>query len=416
MKWAVITLTKGAAKLGVTIADGMNSKGEGALYISDRFIDEYTENSYAINPVKKPFKDFVGELFVEYDALIFVMATGIVCRSIAPYIQSKTKDPAIIVCDEAGRHAISLLSGHLGGGNELSIFVADICGGEPVITTASDVTGNIAVDMLAKSIDSKIASMERAKDVTAIAVDGKTIGILIDKSRYENQFYREKLDKLKSDKVFIQTVDIDDDMIEKYSKEENVSPESVKDKSEGINKNKTFDNSSCQINSIDLSKNIIRDYDILEAANKYDGVIIISENKLLDTLTSVQLIPQSLHLGIGCKKDTSEDVILRVFNEACELAKVDKRAIKSISTIELKSKEAGIHALCTKLNLELDIIDLEGIKQIQNNFVGSDFVEKTIGVRAVSEPCAQISGDKNGYMRLGRYAKDGVTISLWEDL
>ncbi len=442
MKWAVITLTKGAAKLGKIIAEGMLRRGSGTFYISERFIDEYSideyssngnvdksidfsmgkleikdlksdelevdnnsfiENKYAIAPVKKPFKDFVGELFYEYDALIFVMATGIVCRSIAPYIQSKTKDPAIIVCDEAGRHAISLLSGHLGGGNELSEYVAGIYGGEPVITTASDVTGSIAVDMLAKSIGAKISSMEKAKDVTAIAVDNKKICILIDENTYNNPFYGNKLDKIKSDKVIIKV---------KYKK---------RNRNDGVLNNvfdKTYStqNLGYKINNLSVNDDILSDNDVKNANKNSDGVIIISENKIFPTSTSVQLIPQILHLGIGCKKDTPFDVILNVFDEACDLAKIDKRAISSVATIELKSKEKGILALCDILNLELKIVGLDDIRKIQHCYKGSDFVEKTIGVRAVSEPCAQISGNKNGYMRIGRYAKDGVTISLWEDL
>ncbi len=150
MRWAVVTLTAGAAQLGEKIADGMRELGTGDLYVSERFVSKYTSaNALA---VQKPFKDFVGKLFVAYDSLVFVMATGIVCRSMAEHIKSKTKDPAVIVCDEAGKYAISLLSGHLGGGNELSKTVANICGGLPIITTASDVTGNIAVDMFSKAI------------------------------------------------------------------------------------------------------------------------------------------------------------------------------------------------------------------------------------------------------------------------
>jgi cobalt-precorrin 5A hydrolase len=78
----------------------------------------------------------IAEKFNKYSGHIFIMSTGIVVRVIAPLIQNKTKDPAIVVIDDLGKHAISLLSGHLGGANALTLQVAEIIGARPVITTA----------------------------------------------------------------------------------------------------------------------------------------------------------------------------------------------------------------------------------------------------------------------------------------
>lgn len=89
-------------------------------------------------------------LWREYDGIICVMATGIVVRSIAPLLVNKTTDPCVLVLDQNGEHVISLLSGHLGGGNELAYQVASITGGSAVITTASDVTGKTALDLWAR--------------------------------------------------------------------------------------------------------------------------------------------------------------------------------------------------------------------------------------------------------------------------
>jgi len=85
-----------------------------------------------------------------YDSFVFIMATGIVVRTIAPLLRSKTKDPAVVVVDETGRYAVSLLSGHLGGANTLAKGVAHVLGSEPVITTASDRLGLTAVDLWAR--------------------------------------------------------------------------------------------------------------------------------------------------------------------------------------------------------------------------------------------------------------------------
>jgi cobalt-precorrin 5A hydrolase len=83
-------------------------------------------------------KGMVEKIFNRYDGLIFIMALGIVIRVIAPYLKNKHVDPAVVVVDESRRYAISALSGHEGGANQLAIQVASILGAEPVITTASE--------------------------------------------------------------------------------------------------------------------------------------------------------------------------------------------------------------------------------------------------------------------------------------
>ncbi len=88
----------------------------------------------------------------DHDALVCIMAAGIVVRTLAPLIEDKQRDPAVVVCDEQGRFAVSLLSGHLGGGNELANRVAAVTGGRAVITTASDVQGRTALDLWARDL------------------------------------------------------------------------------------------------------------------------------------------------------------------------------------------------------------------------------------------------------------------------
>lgn len=80
----------------------------------------------------------------------FFSATGIAVRTIAPFVVSKKTDPAVVVIDEQGSYAISLLSGHLGGANELTEFAAESIGAQPVITTGTDVNHTFAVDVFAR--------------------------------------------------------------------------------------------------------------------------------------------------------------------------------------------------------------------------------------------------------------------------
>ena len=89
--------------------------------------------------------DFVPKIFGVYEGLVFVMAVGIVVRMVARCAESKFKDPAVVVMDEAGRYAISLLSGHEGGANMLAYRVALVTGAEPVVTTATEANKKIIV-------------------------------------------------------------------------------------------------------------------------------------------------------------------------------------------------------------------------------------------------------------------------------
>ena len=92
-----------------------------------------------------------------HEGLVCIMATGIVVRTLAPLLKDKRQDPAVVVCDEKGKFAVSLLSGHLGGGNVLARQVAEILGGQAVITTASDVLGYTALDLWARELDLQVA-------------------------------------------------------------------------------------------------------------------------------------------------------------------------------------------------------------------------------------------------------------------
>lgn len=113
--------------------------------------------------------------FVQSDALIFVGAAGIAVRAIAPHCKSKTTDPAVVVVDECGQFAVPLLSGHLGGANDLARAIAAVCGAVPVITTATDAHGLFAVDEWAKHQNCTVLEPERIKLVSGKLLAGQTV-------------------------------------------------------------------------------------------------------------------------------------------------------------------------------------------------------------------------------------------------
>lgn len=118
--------------------------------------------------------DWTAEHFSIAQALIFAGAAGIAVRAIAPHIRSKTEDPAVVVVDEAGRFAIPILSGHLGGANALAEKIAAAIGAIPVITTATDLRGVFAVDLWAKQQGMTVLQPDRIKDVSSRLLAGES--------------------------------------------------------------------------------------------------------------------------------------------------------------------------------------------------------------------------------------------------
>ncbi|MBU0944435.1 MAG: cobalamin biosynthesis protein [Proteobacteria bacterium] len=163
MKIAVIALTRGGKKLAKNIC-----RLQPDCFMDTRTVPVFTK---------------MAELWQEVDCLICVMAAAIVVRGLVPLCQNKKNDPCVLVLDEKGRFVISLLSGHLGGGNRLAIELARKLGGQAVITTASDVTGHTALDLWAEKNN---LFVENRKKLTAMSAKLVNEGWLQLFSEYEN--------------------------------------------------------------------------------------------------------------------------------------------------------------------------------------------------------------------------------------
>ncbi|HBU12395.1 MAG TPA: cobalamin biosynthesis protein CbiG [Clostridiales bacterium] len=168
MKLAVIAFTQKGAKLAARIAAAMG----GAVPYAPR---EYT--GAGVNPMGGTLAEWGEKAFLEYDGLLFVGACGIAVRAIAPHLKNKLSDPAVVVVDECAQYAISLLSGHIGGANELARRVADTIGAQAVITTATDVNGVFAVDAWAARQGMVIANPEQIKEISGALLAGRQVGL-----------------------------------------------------------------------------------------------------------------------------------------------------------------------------------------------------------------------------------------------
>ena len=168
MKISMICYTLTGQQTGEKLKKGLEKEGN--------IVSLFTKSKYIPDSIKGSCGKWTGEQFETADSIIFIGAAGIAVRSIAPFIQSKKKDPAVLVVDELGKFVISLLSGHLGGANELACLAADILQAIPVVTTATDLEGKFAVDVFAKKNNCHIFRMKEAKEVSAALLAGEKVG------------------------------------------------------------------------------------------------------------------------------------------------------------------------------------------------------------------------------------------------
>ncbi|WP_457553756.1 cobalt-precorrin 5A hydrolase [Desulfobacula sp.] len=167
-KTAVWVLTRGGLKLSQKLKQAEN---EYVFFISDRFDDGTCDVSF------KSLRECVGENFNRYPSHLFIMATGIVIRVIADHIKHKTIDPAVVSMDDTGRYVISLLSGHLGGANQLAHKIADLTGADAVLSTATDVNQVPSIDMIAKKKGLRIENPEMIKKINMAFLEKEKIGL-----------------------------------------------------------------------------------------------------------------------------------------------------------------------------------------------------------------------------------------------
>ena len=169
----IIAFTKAGCALAKKLAEGLGL-GSGSVCGPARFADELGIDAYG------SLDAWTQAHFTTDDALIFVGASGIAVRAIAPHVRDKFSDPAVVSVDEAGRFVVPLLSGHVGGANELAREVAAITGGQAAVSTATDVNGLFAVDEWAARHGFAILERSIAKEISAALLDGRPVGFKSD--------------------------------------------------------------------------------------------------------------------------------------------------------------------------------------------------------------------------------------------
>ena len=290
--------------------------------------------------------------FREKRALIYVGAVGIAVRAIAPFLRHKAEDPAVLAVDETGRYVIPLLSGHLGGANALARKLAAVTGGEAVITTATDLHGVFAVDLWAKKQNMTVRQPARIRTVSAKLLAGQMI--LLDCRWKIHGAEPEKVRRLQND----------------------------------------------GIREVASSDTECTDADVL--VDYHDAVC-----------SGLQLVPRILHLGVGCRKGTSAEVLEAGLERFCRERGILPEAIRSAASIDLKSGEKGLLRFCREHDWPIRFYTADELRRAEGHFSGSEFVRSVAGVDNVCERAAVLRS--GGKLTETKYAQNGVTFALAEE-
>ena len=279
-------------------------------------------------------KAWTEKAFAEADTVVFIGACGIAVRAIAPYVVSKVTDPAVIVIDECGDFVISLLSGHLGGANDMARLIADAIGSVPVITTATDRNDVFAVDEWSKRQHAEVLEPNKIVLVSSKILDGKDIKVRTDLD----------LDGKEPDHVVMSD---DDPDIE---------------------------------------------FGYIEKDRK-----------------PLHIVPVIIHLGIGCRRGTSQIDIESAFADFKKETGLIQRSVVKCASIDLKANEQGLKEFCEFHGWAFDTFSAEELSLAEGDFESSEFVKKTTGVDNVCERAAVTSS--GGTLVIKKYAHDGVTFA-----
>lgn len=171
MKISLISFTRTGTDLGRILTIFLKEQGYASkLYAMGDYAKETAEEL-----IHETLKEWTKRQFEEVSGIIFIGATGIAVRTISPFLKDKRTDPAVLVIDEKGKFVIPLLSGHIGGANELAYKIATHLGTTPVITTATDINQKFAVDLFAKRNNLYISRMDYAKAISAAILNEKQV-------------------------------------------------------------------------------------------------------------------------------------------------------------------------------------------------------------------------------------------------
>lgn len=350
MKIAIISVTNKGALLADKLAHSLDED----ITVFQKTGRNSTNNKYSYSSLSTLVKDIFGQ----YDSLIFIMAAGIVVRVIAPFVNDKRFDPAVVVMDDHGQHVISLLSGHIGGANELTLIISRALGATAVITTATDVANKPAADMLAAKLGLAIEPFGSLKTINAAIANNEIVEFFADFSSPDYEQY----------KVVVKQLGIE-----------------------------------------------LKDITALNSNIDFSSAVLITNQPYNLDKPHIYLKKPNLAVGIGCRRGTSQAVIWRAVEDACSRIGRSLQSITMLGSTVLKSNEKGLLEFAANIAVPIKFFNNQELTSCIeiNNLAVSRFVEKEIGVGNVCEAAALLVGQTNNLL-LTKTKYQGVTVAIAE--
>lgn len=352
-RYALVAITKHGVELARRTHDTFSQTD---LYYMSKF-ERGDEEAKHIQLFSGSVRMLLPVLFQKYDGIILIISLGAVVRMIAPILKDKKTDPAVVVIDDKGENVISVLSGHLGGANELTHEVAACIGARAIITTASDVQKTIPVDLFGYRFGWVWDSAEKLTPVSASVVNEERVAIIQETG--EKNWWS-----------------FDRPIPDHFTLYDNI-PSAMKDEPQA---------------ALVISHRLLTK----------------EEESILQN--GVVYRPKSIAIGMGCNRGTSAEEIEQAIQETLAELQLSIKSVKALCTIDLKKDEEGLLQVVNKYGWEFVYYSPEELNQSHID-QPSETVFKYTGAYGVSEPAVRLySGVEQ--LALGKKKSGNTTISV----
>lgn len=378
MKLAVLALTKGGCRLGLAVASGLAAAGDGRiggvdLIVPQKFYQEILDekkgcpgpaassSAYRLLSFDMPLRAALELLYPAYDAFIVVMAAGIAVRLFAPLLRGKGLDPAVVVMDEKGEYAVSLLSGHAKGANELAVMAAAVTGGRAVITTATDVQKTLAADLLAQRWGMACEPPGAVKAVNAALANGEKVVFFVEKPGWTVAECPENV-------VF-------------YPLNDHLGP---------------------------------------KTGWPMPSAAVFVTNRVFKPpfppgVACLFLRPKNLIAGVGCKAGVTAGEVAGAVVKVLEAAGLSPAGLKTLASVSAKRPEEGLWAAAKILGAGMVFYSPQELLAGKDRFSQSNFVKEKVGVGAVCEPAAWLAAGRPPALLVPKTVCGRVTVAVAEE-
>lgn len=348
----IILYTKCSRKMTVQTAENSEDVTTHTLgIIPNKGVNVPTDNTGDTIAVHESLSAWAGEQMASHHALIFVGACGIAVRAIAPWITDKLHDSPVLVMDEQGQYVIPLLSGHVGGANELAARLAEALGAIPVITTATDLHGSFAVDLFAKRNNLWICNKEGIARVSSKVLSGEEITMSVQTGHLA----------------------ADEDI-----------PTGIR---------------LCAY----------------PPAEKVDVLIADGTEEIFRKESAELLLqPKKYILGVGCKKNTDSAKLDSFLKKILDEQGIVIEQIAALASIDVKKEERCLLEFSEKYRIPFWTYTAQELQAVPGEFHSSEFVKVQVGVDNVCERAAMKAAGADGRICRAKQAQDGMTVAIAE--